>query len=405
MMIFRWSRMSLIFLLVIALIGTLLRGAGYFQLPFSFEYLRHSHSHVAFQGWIYTLMVVILTYEFIPPKKIKEKKYEWMIGVTGVIIVGILVSFALQGYAFFSILFSSLFQLMSYWFTFRFFKDVEKPVAHILSLKWIRTGLWLGILSSIAPWFVGVISAKGMAGSELYQSVIYFFLHFQYNGWFVFVAIGLFYLYMERSGIKVECLSSQRFYTCWLWAVGPAYCLSLLGMSFSDWVRIPSLIAALLQGLGLIYFVPIVLSFYKFELKKKGFWVRNLLLLSFISFLLKTTLQCISVFPQLQELAFFSRNIVMAYMHLSLIGVLTFFFLVWLLIKGWIPNIKLTRVGLVLVVIGFLATEIILVVSGLGWWYPYFSLFIFSVWMALGICLLLIAAVMNPDLVDIHVKV
>ncbi|WP_420583401.1 hypothetical protein [Reichenbachiella sp.] len=400
--IVRWSRVSLVFLLIIAVIGALLRGASFLQLPFSYEHLRHSHSHVAFQGWIYTLLVVILTHEYIPRQKIKSHKYQWLIGMTCLVIVGILVSFALQGYAFFSILFSSLFQLLSYWFTYRFFIDVEKTGPHVLSLKWIKTGLWLGIVSSIAPWFIGVVSAKGMAGTELYHALIYFFLHFQYNGWFVFVAIGLFYSFIERSGIKLDIKANNRFYYLWLLAVVPAYGLSLLGMSFSDWARVPAAIAAILQGMALVYFVPTSLSIYQLEFKQKSSWVRCLLLISFFSFLLKTMLQGISVLPQMKELAFFSRNIVMAFMHLSLIGVLTFFFLCWLLIKKWIPENSLSKVGVLLIVSGFLSTECILVLSGLGWWHPYFALFILSGIMALGIFLLLIATFFKPTLLDLQ---
>ena len=49
------------------------------------------------------------------------------------------------------------------------------------------------VISTMGPWAIAVISAKGLAGSEYFNAAIYFFLHFQYNGWFAFAIIGLFF--------------------------------------------------------------------------------------------------------------------------------------------------------------------------------------------------------------------
>ena len=56
-----------------------------------------------------------------------------------------MVTFIFQGYALYSILFSSLFQLLNYWFTYRFFKDVkksEKAINHKFSLQFIKVGMY-----------------------------------------------------------------------------------------------------------------------------------------------------------------------------------------------------------------------------------------------------------------------
>lgn len=146
------------------------------------------------------------------------------------VIVGVLFTFSMQGYGLYSIICSTLFQLLNYWFIFRFFIDV-RHMPDAISLHWVKTGLRLGLLSSLAPFAIGALSAR-MGGSEAYNSAVYFFLHFQYNGWFQFEAIGLFFKWLEMEGMNFDTKNAKRFYGLFTTAVIPAYFLSLLGMSF-----------------------------------------------------------------------------------------------------------------------------------------------------------------------------
>ena len=86
-----------------------------------------------------------------------------------------------------------------------FFKDTKHLDS--LPLRLIRMGLWLGVLSTLMPIGIGILSAKRLNGSEAYQSIVYTFLHLQYNGWFLFVLLGLYLNCWKRMGyttIKVR---------------------------------------------------------------------------------------------------------------------------------------------------------------------------------------------------------
>ena len=93
-----WSKISLIFLFLVALIGTLLRSAAFIQLPFEHINLVHAHSHVAFQGWVYTIMIQLITNTFLNEDQIKKGRYPLQFILTVFVVVGVLISFSLEYY-------------------------------------------------------------------------------------------------------------------------------------------------------------------------------------------------------------------------------------------------------------------------------------------------------------------
>lgn len=219
-----FSKISLSFFFVIAIIGTTMRAFSFFDIPLEYKHLLHAHSHVAFQGWVYTLVILFTTHLFLTTEQIKKGYYSLQFILTIVIVLGILIAFSLQGYALFSIVFSSLFQLLNYWFNFQFFNDVKKHKP-TLSLRFIKTGFWLGLLSTLAPWGIGILTAKGYVHTEAYSSVLYFFLHFQYKGWFLFVVFGLLFKWLETNQITYNTKKATLFYQLFTWAIIPAYTL------------------------------------------------------------------------------------------------------------------------------------------------------------------------------------
>ncbi|MCP4438674.1 MAG: hypothetical protein GY810_06990 [Aureispira sp.] len=387
-----WSRISLFFFLTIAILGSLIRAFPFANIPVQYRHIVHAHSHVAFQGWIYTLMLLFLTNLFLSKEQIKSRKYPLQFKLTIPIILGILIAFMLQGYAFYSILFSTIFQLLNYWFIFSFFRDTKHlKNTNNISIRFVRAGLWLGLFSTLAPWAIGILSAKGFANTEPYHSAIYFFLHFQYNGWFLFVAIGLLFKCLEQAQIDYDNQKAKYFFLLFTTAVIPAYALSLLGMSYSNYVIIPAVIAAILQLGALVFFVQLMQAVHNQWLAKKSLWIKLFLYTSFASFIVKIGLQFLSIFPALELYAFGSRYLIMAYIHLSLIGVISFFFIGLLLDLNWIKIGRLSKIGSALLLIGFALSELILVVIGFGLSMLPKLLLIFSILMAIGILLLLLS--------------
>lgn len=386
------SRISLVFLFLIALIGVLMRAVPFIQLPLEYSHLLHSHSHTAFQGWVYTAMLLLVCSMFFTPEQIAKRRFTLQFKLTIPVVLGIMVSFSLQGYGFYSILFSSLFQLLNYWFIFSLFKEFdsfyrekEKPV----SVKFVIAGQWLGLLSTLAPWFIGILSAKGMQQTEPYNSAIFFFLHFQYNGWFLFTAIGLFYKWLETDGENYSTIMAKRFYYLFTFAVIPAYALSLLGMSYGRYVYIPAVISAVVQLYSQLVFFQSIKGVYSRWKTGKSVWLRMFILTALVSFCIKIDLQFLSILPLFKSLAFFSRGVIISYVHLSLIGVISCFLLGLMFHKGWLGFGKFSKSGSALFITGFIFTEILIASSGAGFGFYPLPLLIFSGVMAAGVLLIL----------------
>ncbi len=346
----------------------------------TYKHLLHAHSHTAFQGWIHILMMLLLPKMFLTSEEIRRSKYNLQVLLLVPVLTGIFIGFLWQGYGLVSIFFSTLFQGVNYWFIYRFFKDTRSRNKEI-SLKFVRSGLLLGLLSTLGPYIIGVISAKGLQGSEAYLSALFFFLHFQYNGWFFFVLVGLFFKLLETRKIAYEKRKGLCFYRSFLYAVFPAYALSLLGMSFREKVLFFAVPAALLQIAGGVCFLKLKISLQKLFSSKS---VKLLFLIVFWAFLLKILLQFLSVFPIFKQMAFATRPIVMAYMHLVLLGMISFFYLGYLRILGILKNNLRFYMGTGLLITGFFATEFLLVLTGLTGVEVSFLLFVFSAMMFVG---------------------
>jgi len=384
----KWIRISLFFFLFVSIAGSIMRLAPFLNLPTDYKHILHSHSHVAFQGWIYISFYLLITKLYLGENIIINKKYKLQLFITIFIITGIMVSFLVQGYAIFSIIFSSLFQLLNYWFAYRFIKDVAKSEIakrHPFSVKWIKAALLLMVISTIGPWVIAIISAKGYAGSEYFNTALYFFFHFQYNGWFTFSILGLFFWWLEHQQIKLEKLVSPL-YNMMLIAIIPTYSLSLLGMSFGEKLQVVGYFSALLQLMSLIFLIISLKPSYTAIKALFNQWAFVLLVLSFYAFFLKNILQAASTLPILKQYAFLNKDLIIGYIHLTMIGFISFFLLAILFQLKWLA---INKTGIILLVIGFIISEIILILLGLT---PNLLLLevlaIFSLIMAFGISLI-----------------
>jgi hypothetical protein len=390
-----WSKISLALFFIIALFGSIMRLAPFSDFFITYKHLLHTHSHIAFQGWVYTILFILISNLYLDKKLIENGKYQLQLKLTYITILGIMTSFLFQGYGLFSILFSSLFQILNYWFAFRFFKDIkksEKAKKHPFSLKLVKVGLWAMILSTLGPWTIGIISAKGFADSEYFNAALYFFLHFQYNGWFTFAIVGVFFWLLENYNIPFKEKEANFFYVFFTSAVIPAYFLSLIGMSFRNYFIAFGYIAATLQIIALIYLAKSLSNCFKQIKKQFNFLIVTLLYLFFVAFSLKVLLQFASLFPFLEDLAFNNRFLIMAYIHLVMIGFISFFLLASLFELGWYKlNPLITKIGIICFILGFLLSEFILVIMGLdlSLFHNEISLLIFSFLMAFGILLIL----------------
>lgn len=346
----RWVFLSMVNLFVVTLLGVTLRYKGAFALPFvDYKNLLNAHSHFAFSGWVTTALFTSLYYILLKSGIKPSPAYRFLFLLNQLASYGMLVSFTLEGYGTVSIIFSALSVVFSYWFAIQYLPDIEKtdwPAALKASIRFAVSFL---VLSSVGPFLL----ASGMhhAGNTMafYYNAIYLYLHFQYNGWFTFAVIALFLWSHHRNGIAF----SGTFVLLLGIACVPAYCLSVLWMDPPAWVWAVAAGAAMLQVTALVVL-----------LRRLGrSRARPLVVLSIVAFVLKVVLQALSVIPSLGKIAFSFRPIVIAYLHLVLLGFVTLGILAFLISEKLIHC--RSHIPLWLFVGGVVANEVFLLLQSL----------------------------------------
>jgi len=361
MLSLRWIKLNFAYFVIVALLGLVMRGAvlGFSVLPYT--HLLHTHSHIAFLGWVYPTLFVLLVNRFLEPAAVLHLRFNLQLILTHVLILAMLIAFLVQGYAFYSILFSSLFQVLNYIFVITFWRALKQSPAKRSDVYFLKVALIALALSTFGPWAVGLIKANGLGGTSYYKMAIYFYLHFQYNGWIIFSLLALFLSRMRA----IPSYDEQRAYRSFLYfalALIPDYCLSLLGLFEAPWIHILAWIGTTLQLIALGYVLLLVQNSGR-SIQKSfgGFWPILTVTLAGVAFILKILLQFFPLLPSFQSIAFSERGVIVAFIHLVMLGVVSSYLIAELLAGRIINPLKIrVRFGLVSFFAGFTISELLL---------------------------------------------
>ncbi|MEP7143333.1 MAG: hypothetical protein ABI707_10705 [Ferruginibacter sp.] len=363
----KWIQVSLINFCLVALAGITMRFKINFPLPFvNQKYLLHAHSHFAFTGWV-ALVLMALMVNYLQRQNINTnyKRYHWILLANCIAAYGMFFSFIAEGYAFYSITFSTLSIFVGYVFVFYFWQDINKVKDASHAPKWFKTALVIWAISSLGAFTLAWLMANHIKIQDYYFGAIYFFLHFQYNGWFLFVCFGLLFSYLYNQGFTLVAGISKKLYIIMAVTVWPAYFLSVLWLKLPKILHLIADIAGILQLLVLFYFIQLFPVIKKQVLNRFTATTKYLWIMAATSFILKIILQTLSVIPFFSHFAFSFRPIVIGYLHLSFLGIISFFILGY--IDQFLHGIKnaLSKTGVVIFVMGVLVQEIILMIQGL----------------------------------------
>ena len=366
-----WLKFSLVNLLIVALLGLLMRYKIGFEFPFfNQKNLQHSHSHFAFAGWIsHTLMVLMVG--FLEKKGIRQKvlgnrfgNYDKILLANLICAYGMLLFFIVQGYAAFSILFSTASIVVAYVFGYQYWKDLKAVDNTSLSVNWFKGAIFFNVISSLGTFALAyMMISKNIHQSE-YLASIYYYLHFQYNGWFFFACMGLLIHFLDLK------TTDYPFYkkAFWLFFIAciPAYFLSTLWLNLPLWIYIPTVIAAFLQVYAWFVFLVILVKTKKAVFENYPFFLRYIILFVAVACSGKLLLQLGSTIPALSQLAFGFRPIVIAYLHLVLLAVISLFLLFYVYVNHFFFIRKSIKFGITLFSVGVFLNEMILAIQGIA---------------------------------------
>lgn len=356
--------LALAYFVLAAVLGVVLRSFHSIEIPLTYKFIVHTHSHIALLGWVYVGMTTLLVKLYLK-NQLVGKRYRRIFWFTQATLIGMLLTFPFQGYALFSIIFSTFFLFASYWFTWFFIKNVPASLKKTNSFKCIKFALWFMVLSSLGPWVLGGIMNTLGAGSIWYRLAIYFYLHFQYNGWMILALIGLLFYVMEENNIEIPARNFKRFFYSINLGIVFTFFLSTL------WTN-PSSLFFVLGGLGALFqiiaFGILLMPSLKFKKRLSQIFSpfqRNLLLTLTILFGIKIALQLLTALPYFSNLAATITDFTIGYLHWTFLGVVT---LGLFLFVEYYKMLHLNKWFFYLYLMGFFATEVLIFGKGIVVW-------------------------------------
>ncbi len=367
---FTLGKIGVFNLIIVAAIGVLMRYKIGFEFPFfDQKNLLHGHSHFAFAGWVshilYTLLTFSITDAIENRKIIRRLKNLTVINL--LLAYGMLISFVIQGYDFVSIALSTLSVFISYFFAWQYISETKKHWNNNPAIRWYHWALVMNSLSSLGTFYLAYMMVTKTIEQELYLGSVYFFLHFQYSGWFFFACMGIFI--SKLNLIIPEGVSKKDNHLLFLYfsiASILAYFLSILWANLPCYIFILPVIGVILQLYGLVKLISILKTYWQLINSKWTSAIRVMYGLALLALIIKLFLQSGSLHPEISKLAFGFRSIVIAYLHLVLLGVTTIFLLGTLLHESVLNNTRSTFISLGFFCFGVFVNEFILMVQGIA---------------------------------------
>lgn len=381
------SKVALGYFLIIALLGVFLRLFSIIPVDFNYKFIVHAHSHVALLGWLYSGFMLLIYSVFLQKTDV-TKQYIRLFWLTQVTILGMLFTFPFTGYALFSITFSTLFLIASYYFSYLVFKHTPHELKKRNSYKCIRISLWYMIISSIGPWALGAIMNTLGSSSSWYKNAIYFYLHFQYNGWFILAIIGVLFNLLEQRGINITKKVFNRFFKLFNVGVVLTFAISILWMKLHTTVNIIAGIGGLIQLIAIVMLLTYFRSKNIINNNAITPITKFVFRLVLVFFLIKLVLQLVGTLPNIAEITSQNIDFVIGYLHWIFLGVVSLSLLGLLNVFNYI---KLTKATIIFFVCGFLFIETLLFYRGFSAWMNLSLITNFDYYLFLASCLLLLA--------------
>lgn len=319
-------RIPLFFFFVAGMIGLLLRWQMVSPLPnIVYGYFLHAHSHLMFLGWVGNSLLLAFLWRLINHEK--RRPFLAIFWALQALLLGMMISFPVQGYGLYSIVFSTLHTLGVFVFAALFFRTIRN-LKH--ASCWLASvALIFFIVSSAGPFSLGYIMASGQGKSQAYYFSVYYYLHFQYNGFFVFGILSMFFSMLEEHGVPFDAAAVIRVGKWIAFSCVPAYALSVLWAE-PGWIfNVVGLLAAGAQ-LYAFWLMIRVLRPVADDVRRVFSRTPDLLLNVIAGcIVLKLMLQLLSAHPFVAALAYELRPLVIAYLHLVLAGIISLFLMVW----------------------------------------------------------------------------
>lgn len=359
-----WLKLCVFNFFVVSIVGVMMRYNMAFSLPgLTHKFMQEAHSHFAFYGWISAGIYLFVTkYLSEISDKLNLKKYQYLMIANQIGSYGMLFAFLYGGYFWLSIAFSSIALFTG--FAYFIFLLIDTKSNKSSEIIWLKSGAFFATISALGIFGLAYFSSRKEEFEVLFQTSTYFYLHYQYNGFFLFSCVGLLLISLKKYGIRISQKRNKTIFYLLFIGCFFGYGLSIL------WTKIPDLlyrfftIISVIQLFGAWKMWNFVWE-NRVKLSDNHFIQKLLLAVVGLSFLMKFVLQTASAIPSLGIFVFNSINIVIAYLHLVLLMGISLFLIWKVLDLNYFKFNKILKISILLVIFGIVLNEIILSLAGI----------------------------------------
>ncbi|TVQ07851.1 MAG: hypothetical protein EA364_16225 [Balneolaceae bacterium] len=376
---------SLFYLIVTLVSGCYIRlqWAEPSLMVFNPKFLIHSHSHVAMLGWLFLALAGLISQFGMNENGRKKMGHPLYLVLLHTAIAGMTIAFALQGYAFYSILLSTLFIILSLWFAFVYFSN-ENMAVNPLVRNFLNAAVFWMVFSSVGPL---ALAGGTMMGPDWIQGWVAFYLHLQFNGWITFALAGLLIAWLEKSQIHVDQRPGSIAF--WLLFIGvfPSMEPLIRNLTGNDLWIFAGIGGATMVLAGTLLLAIVLYKYFRHIPACPKVFIFTAL----ASFLLKSLFHAIASIPGIGDGLTGTHLFAIGFVHLLLLGFASTAIL-WLILSQTftLPWNKTIRTGSWILIMGIIGMVGLLFVFGM-YQYLQIPLFLPVQWLLFGTGLIVLA--------------
>lgn len=357
-------KLSVFNLMIVALLGTLMR----YKIAFSFPYLDQKfillgHYNFAFYGWITScIYIFILKYLYEKKPGLNTTIYKNLIAANFIVAYGMLISFLIGGYNWASIMFSILVLVISFVFCFYFIKDLKGVDGK--AKIWFQSGFGFSMLSSVGSLYLSYMIMTKTARPDTYLAAQYFYLHYQYDGFFLFSCMGLLIYSFAKRDIHISKEQNRLIFWLMFFGCVIGYGLSVLWLKLPVWIFVLIIIGSVFQTIGAAKILLWIRKSWQLIKEVNTPFQRFILTYVGLAFVIKFGLQLGSTIPSISHFAFGFRNIVIAYLHLIFLMGVSTYLISRIIDTEYFKETKIYKWGVILFLLSVFLNELMLGVIG-----------------------------------------
>lgn len=336
-----------------------MRAKVVFEMPFLVQkHVQLAHAFFAFNGWVSFTLLWLLAERLVHLGSQQGRLMQRMVLVQWLlswVLFGVYLAF---GMGYWSFVTESWLLLWLVAMVVVLLREVHRLPATASMRHWLYPALAFLLLSGSGTLLLFWHYMHRSLNMTNYLGSFYSYLHFQYNGWFLFGALALLQQYLpDQSELRIK---GRRL----AWLALPGVLLSLLWQDLPLWLYIMSIAIAILQLLFWGDWLRQAWTALREEWGRMANPMRWLLPLAGAAVSARMLFQLLSTIPALEKAAFSFRPVVIAYLHLVLLGIFSSFLLYWLFRSGKLRVSFMSKTAVGLFLMAFLGTESVLAIMG-----------------------------------------